>query len=297
MLWPKRGHRRSRERFGDYHVTRLVHSGEKSFVFEAAKVTPEEPVAIKLYTWSYDRAAAELEGKYGLQSEAEVGMELNPLRAQDADDCPIVATLGKGREYGKRRGTRYIVQEFVRGVGLGHLIACRDPSLKDRTQRLAIRMCRALQAVHRKGYVFRDFCSDNLIVQKGGVLRLIDLGFVAPPGIAFEERSGTPSYMSPEQIQGKPLGFETDIYSLGVVVYELLTGELPYVSRIAGSDEQSVRRRGRDVMQMHLREPVPQLPQELHSGAAALCEALPRCLAKDPEERFRSVEELMAALR
>jgi len=291
-LWRGRGG----DRFAGYYVTRLVHSGDKSSVFEAAKVTPEPPVAIKLYTRAYDRAADQLERKYGIPSEAQVGMILNPASAPGAAAAPIVATIGEGREYGRRHGTRYIVQEFVRGVSLKHLISCRDPSLEDITGSLVLQMCRALRAVHKRGMVFRDFCSDNIIVRRDGTLKLIDLGFVAPVNMAFQERSGTPSYMSPEQIRGEPLGFETDVYSLGVVLYELLTGTLPYVSTIKASDERSMRRRRAEVMRMHLEEPVPELPERARRHASALCRALPRCLAKTRQERFHSVDELIGAL-
>jgi len=265
---------REKRRFGDYNVMRLVHSGEKSSVFEACKVTAEPPVAIKLYTAGYERAAAQIERKYGIPSEAEVGMALNPASASDSASVPIVATIGQGREYGKRHRPRYVVQELVRGVTLKRL----------------------LRLVHRKGYVFRDFCSENLLVRPDGTLKLIDLGFVAPRGIAFEERSGTPSYMSPEQIRGEPLGVETDIYSLGVVLYELLTGRLPFARPAEAVDERTARKRRAEVMRMHLEEPPPEPPPEVRRRAGRLCEVMMRCLAKDPQERFHSVDELIGAL-
>jgi len=292
MLWFGK---RSRSRFGDYFVARLVHRGEKSMVFEASKMTSERRVAIKLYTASYDRAAAKLERKYGMPSEAEVGRMLNPGDGPGRD-VPIVATIGDGREYGKRRGARYIVQEFVEGVSLKRMIACDDPSLRRNVGAHVFQLCRALREVHKKGFVYRDFCADNIILGRGGELTLIDLGFVAPSGLAFVERSGTPSYMSPEQIRGEKLGPASDIYSLGVVLYELLCGRPPFVSQIALDDEANAPRRRAEIMKMHLEQPPPPLPDSVRERARVLSEVVPRCLAKRPADRYGTVDELMGAL-
>ena len=144
--------------------------------------------------------------------------------------------------------------------------------------------------------VFRDFCSDNIIVGKDGSLKVVDLGFVAPDGLAFAERCGTPSYMSPEQIRGEPLGIESDVYSLGVVLYELLTGKLPFVSDAPGTDDKAINRRRLEVMRMHLEEPVPQIPEQILRRATALSEVAVRCLRKKPQDRPRSMDEVIAAL-
>jgi serine/threonine-protein kinase len=288
--------KKEKSRFGDYDVLRLVHSGEKSSVFEALRPGSDRHVAVKLYTRSYERTAARLEKKYGIPSEAEVGLEINPAGQDQPRDIPIVATIREGREYNRRRGARYIVQEFVRGVNLKNLIACQDPELRRHAGSYAFQLCRALREVHRHDYVYRDFCSENVIVARGGDLTLIDLGFVAPVGMAFEERSGTPSYMSPEQIRAEPLGYESDIYSLGVVLYELLSGRLPFGSEFSRGDEQGRDKRRADLMRKHLQEHPPDIPEKVRNRAPALSRVVPRCLAKDPEDRYSSIDELMSAL-
>lgn len=286
--------KKDRSRFGDYDVMRLVHSGEKSSVFEAVRPGAGRHVAIKLYTPTYERTARRLEKKYGIPSEAEIGLELNPDETRR--DIPIVATISHGREYKRRRGARYIVQEFVEGVNLKNLIACQDPDLHRHAGSYAYQLCRALREVHRHDYVYRDFCSENVIVARGGDLTLIDLGFVAPVGMAFEERSGTPSYMSPEQIRAQPLGFESDIYSLGVVLFELLSGRLPFTSEFSRDHEEGPDKRRADLMRQHLNQAPPEIPEKVRRRAPALSRVVPRCLAKDPEERFGSIDELMSAL-
>lgn len=285
---------RGRSRFDEYDVLRPVHNGEKSTVYEAARPKSDERVAIKLYTRSYDRTSRRLEKKYDIPSEAEVGLELNPVG--EDKKVPIVTTIEGGTEYGRRSGRRYIVQEFVQGVSLKNMIACEDPDLDRYAGSYAYQLCRALREVHAHDYVYRDFCSENVIVCRGGDLTLIDLGFVAPVGLAFEERSGTPSYMSPEQIKAEPLGFESDIYSLGVVLYELLSRHLPFRSDLPRDDPAGAARRRAQLMRKHVEEPPPELPEEVRRRSPALSAVIPRCLAKDPEQRFSGVQELMKAL-
>lgn len=285
-----------RSRFGEYFSRRLVHAGEKSLVMEAAGVRDVEPVAIKLYTGSYDRLAKKLEKKYGLLSEAEVGRILNPGGPAHADSR-LVATLGAGTEYGRRRGNRYIVQEFVSGATLKKLIYCKDKRVKEHRRNWTRQLCLALKEVHCADLIYRDMCSDNIIVDESGRIKLIDLGFVAPPGIAFEERGGTPSYMAPEQVQALPLSQQADIYSLGAVIYEMLAGSPPYTAGMPGDSESARRQRQKNIMQQHISEPAPQLPEHAARQYPELSEIAARCLRKKPADRFRDVDEILNALR
>jgi serine/threonine protein kinase len=289
--------RKERSRFGAYHVSRIVHTGDKSLVFAAASASLAEAcrVAIKLYRPAYDRLAARLEKKYGIPSEADVGLILNPPPGVHARDYPIVRTIGEGREYGRRTGARYVMQEFVDGRSLKRLVVCRDGVVDTHVGSIVLQLCRALSICHRKNFVFRDLCADNVMVDQMGRVTLIDLGFATPPGIAFAERSGTPTYMSPEQVLAQPLGFTTDLYSLGVVIYEMLVGRPPYVSELS-EDERAARRRLAQIMRMHVEEPVPAIADAVRSRAPALADAVIRCLQKRPEDRFQSIEEMIAAL-
>lgn len=299
MLWPFGP---DKHRFGEYHVLRIIHDGEKSAVFEAAPASdvpgvPGSSVAIKLYRPQYDRFIRRLEEKHGIPSEGEVGRRLNPRTPADARNHPIVITKGEGREFGKKSGCRYIVLELVHGVSLKSLISCDDPRVSARRVSFLVDCCRALGIIHAAGFVCRDFCSQNLIVQPDGHLKLLDLGFVAPAGLAFPERSGTPPYMSPEQVAAQPLTPASDVYSLGIVLHEILTGKLPYVSAITGQDLDSLEARRAEVMQMHLEKPVPQLPPEVQRGSPRLSMIAAKCLQKDPAARFSSVGEVLAALK
>jgi serine/threonine-protein kinase len=295
MIWPFGV---PKQRFGEYHAVRLLHQGEKSVVYLAEPPGgPGGSVAIKLYRPQYDRFARRLEEKHGIPSEAEVGRRLSPKTPAEVPDYPIVTTKSEGREFGRRTGSRYVVLEYVEGVSLKSLISCRDPRVSARRVAFPADCCRALGIIHAAGFVCRDFGSQNLMVQPSGRLKLLDLGFVAPAGMAFPERSGTPPYMSPEQVAAQPLTPASDIYALGIVLYEIITGSLPYVSAITGEDLESLEARRKEVMQMHLERPAPEFAESVRRRSPRLCAIATQCLQKDPAARFQSAEELLAALK
>ena len=294
MVWPFK----RRARFGRYHVVRVIHDGEKSQVFLAeGHVASDTLTAIKLYKWQYDQLSQRLEQTHGMPSEAEVGRMLNPTSPCQVADHPIMVTKGDGREFGRRRGRRYIVLEYVAGVTLKSLISVRDARVWQQRVKYVSDFCRALGHVHLAGFVCRDFCSQNLIVQPTGDVKLVDLGFVAPAGQAYPERSGTPSYMAPEQVRAEPLTPAADIYALGMVLHEMLTGRLPYTSDVTGDDPAALEARRVEIMQKQLDEPPPELPDQVRSRSARLAGLVESCLKKDPAQRPQTADEVLAALR
>jgi serine/threonine-protein kinase len=293
MIWPFG----RKQRFRGYNVLRPIFQGEKSHVFLAEPSRGGSRVAIKLYSRIYDRTARQIEQNHGIPSEADVGRKLNPKTPAEADRHPVVITIDDGREFGKMGAPRYIVLEFVEGVTLKRLITCRDERVWKRRVALLAQCCRALATVHDAGFVCRDFVPQNLIYQPGDRIKLIDLGFIAPAGMAFPERSGTPSYMAPEQIEARELTPASDIYSVGIMLYEMLTGRPPYVSDIKGDDPVSEEKRRRELMAMHLEQPVPTFPDEVRRRSERLCTVAERCMQKDPSDRYQSVPALLAALK
>ena len=284
-------------RFREYRVVKVVHDGDKSSVFLVEQEDAGgEVVALKLYKRSYDRLARQIEERYGIPSEGEVGLSLNPPPERHFKHYPIVQTIRHDWEFGRRNGARYIVQEYVEGVALKRLVTCRDVRVARYPAAFLLECCQALRVVHAAGYVYRDICAQNLIVQPNKRVKLIDLGFTVPRGIAFPECSGTPSYMSPEQIRAEPLEPTSDVYSVGVLGYELLRARLPYRSAIPGDDDASVEARRREVMKMHLEEPVPELPERFWERRPRLCAFVTHCLQKDPADRPQCADEMINEL-
>ncbi|HOX40078.1 MAG TPA: serine/threonine-protein kinase [Candidatus Brocadiia bacterium] len=285
--------RRTGSVFGDYHAVRTIYEGEKSRVYEGSMAGSDETVAIKLFTPAYERTVTLMTKRHRIPWEGEVGMALNPPDGVAGDEYPIVRTILHGREFGRRSGCRYIVLEYVHGIGLRTLIQNRHIILTDMRRQITSQLCRALALIHAKGMIFRDVNAENVIVRLDGRVKLIDLGFVAPSGIVFEERAGTPSYMSPEQIKGGELRPATDIYSLGALFHEMVFGRLPFTTGTAADTPIRALQRRNEIMKMHLEAELPQPSEEDARLAGGFLPIIRRCLAKEPDARFSDAAELL----
>ncbi|HTW51355.1 MAG TPA: protein kinase [Bradyrhizobium sp.] len=157
----------------------------------------------------------------------------------------------------------------------------RSPALGlEEGRNIAVTLARAVAALHRIGIIHRDIKPDNVILEGGGSLKLIDLGVVRVPGLEDfppEEVPGTPAYMAPEMLAGEPGNEATDIYALGVTMFRAFTGQYPYGNLDATSPPR--RNTPRDFSELR-----PDLP-------AWLPAALNRAIALDPARRFRDVNE------
>lgn len=282
------------KRFDGYQIIRLVHEGHKTSVFQARYGQSPELYAVKLYTRTFDRQVRRLKSKYGLWSEGEVGQAMNPLPNEDPKAHPIVRTVGEGHEFGKNSKPYYVVQTFVEGYNLKNLIAAGAQALTGRRLDIALGIARGLDVIHRSGFVHRDICSDNILLNRSWMVRLIDLGFCAPTGMRFAEKSGTASYMSPEQIRGGELAPASDIYSFGVVLYELFAGALPF-----GAATRSIAGRMRTdqrVLAAHLSQQ-PRPPQTVSPHCPqGVGSTIMDCLEKAPGRRPGDARELIRKL-
>ncbi len=283
-------------RFRNYHIVRIIHEGEKAFVYQARSAKDDRLYAIKAYKPSYHRTARRMFKRYRLRHEGEVGMTLNPPPGIPEADYPIVRTISFDREFGNPDGCLYIVLEYVDGFSVKRMVGCAHPLLRARRLDIARSLARALTIMHDRGFVHRDLCSDNVLVMKEGPVKLIDLGFAAPGGIAFEEKSGTPSYMSPEQCAGRPVNPASDLYSLGIVLFELFTGRLPFTSSIPADNPKLAARRVSELMQHHLHAKPPSPSEFAADLPPGLDGLILRCLEKNPERRPPTARHVMNEL-
>ena len=179
-----------------------------------------------------------------------------------------------------RQTCLYTVMPLYQGELLETRIT-RHPALGlEEGRNIAIKLARAVAALHRVGVVHRDIKPDNVILESEGSLKLIDFGVVRVPGIEDsppEDIPGTPAYMAPEMFDGEPGNEATDIYALGVTIFRAFTSEFPY----GNPDATSAPRRDRPTPLSALR---PDLPAWLQA-------ALGRAIAADPAERFRDMTE------
>jgi len=197
-------------------------------------------------------------------------------------------------DFGEANGVPFISMEYLEGVTLKELVRNRGALPLGVALSFAKQMCHGLDAAHAQGVVHRDIKPHNmLILPESGELKIMDFGIARPSQVAGQEEGlttagtvmGTPDYMSPEQAQGRPADFRADIYSIGVVLFEALTGQLPF--------------RGETVTQIiiaHIQQPPPR-PRSINPRLPEGLEvAVLRCLQKDPDRRWQSVSELAKAL-
>jgi len=197
-------------------------------------------------------------------------------------------------DFGEADGTPYISMEYLEGVTLKDLVRGKGALPLPVGLRIAKQMCLGLEAAHHEGVVHRDIKPQNmLILPETGDVKIMDFGIARvsemKAGAAGLTSTGTvmgtPDYMPPEQAQGHAADFRSDIYSLGVVFYEIFTGRLPFNGDTVMA-----------VVLAHIQKPAPP-PRQANPAIPAELEAIIlRCMAKAPEKRYAKVEDLMEQL-
>ena len=191
---------------------------------------------------------------------------------------------------GSDDGVHYIVMEYVEGRTLAEFLAGGGRILPDRAIDIAMDVCQALEAAHARGVIHRDIKPGNIMLNPRGEVKVTDFGIARVTTTADTVAQtaailGTASYLSPEQAQGQPVDARSDLYSLGCVVYEMVTGRPPFLgdSPVAVASKQV------------LEQPVP--PSKLNSDVTPDLDAvILRALAKNPANRYQSAEEMRADL-
>ena len=265
------------EHLGTYRLIGRLGAGGMGEVWKAEDTRLGRTVAIKILPAAL---AADQDAMNRMRREARTAAQIYH---------PNIATIHSFEEIGDRL---FIVMEFVDGQPLTNLIR-RGPMAEGDVCRIGRSIAEALAEAHEKEIVHRDIKPDNVIVN-GPKVKVLDFGIakrVGPEAIsatdptAFRTQTGfiigTVNYMSPEQALGKPVDARTDLFSLGVVLYEAVTGELPFRGE---SITETITLIARD-------EPPP-----LRGVSPGLEAIIRRCLAKKPEDRFASAREVAAAL-
>lgn len=251
-------------RFGD-----IIGHGRYSTIYKAQRVPDGELVAIKVLDRSIAHAA---ENVQRFVREGEL--------ASWVDSSYVVKLFEQGLS--KRFG--YIVMEYFEGGDLKRRIA-RSIAPDKALEYLHDIGC-ALQAIHEVGVVHRDLKPANVMFRKDGSMALMNFGVAKRIGKGLDLTHvgtviGTPYYISPEQARGAAVDERSDLYNLGLLLYEMLTGRKPYLGNTASA-----------LLFQHIHSPVPELPQEL----ARLQPLLAGLMAKNPRDRFASVRDLLATL-
>ncbi|MEU3569206.1 serine/threonine-protein kinase [Kitasatospora sp. NPDC036755] len=262
---------------GRYELIERIGGGAMGSVWKAEDTVLARRVAVKILR-------SEL-----LEDDTSAQRFRREAQLVAAVDHPGVVGV---HDYGESGGgdeerCAYIVMELIDGRPLDRVLKDTGPMTVERTLGLVAGALDALHAAHRREIVHRDVKPSNLMVRDDGRVAVTDFGIAralastkltAPFAII-----GTALYMSPEQAEGADLGPATDLYSIGVVCYELLTGEPPY----SGDGPLQIALK-------HVNQPVPELPETFPAPVRAL---VARALAKKPEERYADAAEMAAAAR
>ncbi len=222
-----------------------------------------------------------LKQEYCEEKEAVARLRREVLLSRDLTHPNIL----KIYDLGDDNGRNYVTMQYVDGPNLAQVISKEAPFGLGRSVSIASKLAAALATAHRSKVLHRDIKPSNILVDEEGEPRIADFGVARLVGGPNVTRSGaflgTPAYASPEQVKGEKLDERSDLYALGIVPFEMVTGSRPFIA------DQS-----EDMLQMHL-EAIPPSPRDLRPEVPeALSELILRCLAKDPAERFQNATEL-----
>jgi serine/threonine protein kinase len=266
-----------------YELRERIGAGGMARVFKAWDTVLERPVAVKIL---HDHLADDPNFKERFEREARLIASLSHPNIVQIYDFKVVEN-GDLPLY-------YMVMPLITGQTLRGLmaeLAANGQTLSyARILTLFSNVADALQYAHSKGMIHRDVKPANILIDENGqailtdfgIARMVESGRLTQEGVS----TGTPVYMSPEQASGQPGDARSDLYALGVILFEMLTGRPPY------EDEGSVA-----VMMRHLNDPIPPLSDFLPLKNPALERILTRALAKNPNDRYPSIEAFAAAFK
>jgi serine/threonine protein kinase len=183
----------------------------------------------------------------------------------------------------------FLVMELIDGMGLNFLIETRSPQLEGHRVDLLTQFANGLEYMHKQGYLHRDICPRNVMVNKEGEVKIIDMGLAIPYRPEFckpGNRTGTPNYLAPELIKRQTTDHRVDLFALGVTAYEMFTGGLPWEKTTSLQTLLShMNSPGRDPLELR-----PELD-------AKTVKFLTKAIAREPKERFQTPAEFREALK
>jgi predicted Ser/Thr protein kinase len=268
----------ARERIGRYELVEELGSGAMGMVFVARDTVLGRSVALKTF-----RAGA------GLTSTELARMRRRLLREAQAAGVaahPNVVTIYDVVDEGDHGF--YIAMELVEGTSLEAVLDAEEALTLEETLELGGQIASALDHLHRRGIVHFDLKPSNILITAGGRVKLTDFGIARsrePADTQETQVFGTPQYMAPEQVQGGPIDPRTDIFALGILLYEMLSGRKPFRGRTVAEVTHSI-----------LYDDPPPLTKNGTAFPDRVVEAVGRAMAKRPEERFATAGELAATL-
>ena len=271
-------------KLGPYEILTPLGAGGMGEVYRARDTRLGRDVAVKILPESF---ANDQERLHRFEQEAQAVAALNH---------PNILAI---YDVGQSNGSPYLVSELLEGETLREVLE-RGPVPQRKACEFAVQVAQGLAAAHEKGIVHRDLKPENLFLTRDGRAKILDFGLaklalknaVSSDGVTLASTRtapgvvlGTASYMAPEQVRGEPADARTDIFALGAVLYEMLTGQRAFHYDTSAETMTAV-----------LKEDPPELTDPARRVSPALERILRRCLEKDPAQRFQSAKDLSFAL-
>jgi len=284
---------------GHYKISKRIGIGGMGDVYLATDITAGRKAALKLLP---ERFTSDAERLKRFQQEAHALVGLNH---------PNILTV---YEIGEDHSTHYIASELIEGETLRERLK-RGPMQLSEAVDVAIQVASALAAAHETGVVHRDIKPENIMLRPDGYVKVLDFGIAKLAESAFAEATadgagsmtlgetslgsilGTVRYMSPEQACGAPVDKRTDIWSLGVVLYEMVTGHAPFIGDTPARSATALQAGPGEVMASILEMEPPPLTSYITHTPVELREIISKTLRKEREERYHSAHELLEALQ
>src|SRR6266436_3729870 len=273
---------------GHYKISKRIGTGGMGDVYLATDMTAGRKAALKLLPMRFTSDAERLK-RFQQEAHAVVGL-----------NHPNILTI---YEIGEDHSTHYIASELIEGETLRQRLMRGRMEVGEALD-VAIQVASALAAAHEAGVVHRDIKPENIMLRPDGYVKVLDFGIAKLAESAFAKAAadgagsmtlaetnlgsilGTVRYMSPEQACGAPIDKRTDVWSLGVVLYEMVTGHAPFTGDTPG-----------EVMSSILEREPPPLTSYVAHPSADLQQIISKTLRKDREERYHSAHELLEALK
>lgn len=260
---------------GRYELLQPLGSGGMGIVFKAHDRKLDETLALKVLR---PEAAGREDMARRFHSEIKLARKVRH---------PHVCAI---HEYGEDGPLRYITMEYIEGVDLRQVLARDGAFAPARAWELSLQVAGGLKAIHDAGVIHRDLKSPNIMLDPAGQAHLMDFGIAKRadhqgPSTSTGVVAGTPEYMSPEQARGESVDARSDVYALGVVMFELFAGHVPFKGDTPVA-----------TIFKHIQEAPPLTGPGAPALPPALVPILARCLAKEPSHRYGSVAELIVAL-
>ncbi len=257
-----------------YEILGELGSGGMGVVYKAKDRETGDLVALKVLR---TEIAADVEGMARFKHELRVARRITHKNV-----CRI-------HEFSRTEDSAYISMELVEGESLRQILTRFGSMAPRKGVQIAQQICSGLHEAHSQGIIHRDLKPENVMIDQAGNVKLMDFG-IARSNLNLSATAagvviGTPAYMAPEQVQGKPADSRSDVYSLGLILYEIFTGTPAFRGKTA---VEIVFKQVKEIP-VAPRQHEPTLP--LHIELAII-----KCIEKDPDDRFQSVDELEAAL-